>query len=115
MQELAPPPTRRDTRLALTLRKLAIEPWELVELARARSCLEASPTLHGAICRWANDSKSTRRHLPDLANAETLTELCVLAGSSLTARPLVYVASGGQPLRGGSSPIHAATLHLPSP
>ncbi|HYE63582.1 MAG TPA: GNAT family N-acetyltransferase [Phycisphaerales bacterium] len=98
MEELAPPTSRRDTRLALTLRTLALNAWELVDLTRARSALVASDTLRAAILRWANDSKSTRRHLPlDMTDLDGLAEFAALAGSSLTARPLVYVHNVPRP------------------
>jgi len=94
MQEVTPRPTRRDTRLALTLRQLSLAPWELIELTRARSCLIASPSLRAAIRTWALNSKSTRRHLQGTpTDLDALTPFAVLAASSLTARPLVYVAS----------------------
>jgi GNAT superfamily N-acetyltransferase len=98
MQEVTPRPTRRDTRLALTLRQLSLAPWELIELTRARSCLIASPSLRAAIRTWALDSKSTRRHLPDNpTDLDALTPFAILAASSLTARPLVYVADVARP------------------
>ncbi len=89
MREVQPPASRRDRALARTLAMLGLEPWELVELSRTRSCLTASPTLRAAVAAWAADSRATRRHDP--ANPDTLTQLCILGASSLTARPFAYV------------------------
>jgi GNAT superfamily N-acetyltransferase len=89
MSEVQLPPSRRDRALSRTLASLRLEPWELVELSRARSCLTASPTLRAAVAAWAADSRATRRHDP--SDPDTLTQLCILSASSLTARPLAYV------------------------
>ena len=89
MREIEPPASRRDRALARTLGALGLEPWELVEVSRARSCLTASPRLRAAIAAWGADSRATRRH--DAEDPEVLIELCVLGASSLTARPLAYV------------------------
>jgi hypothetical protein len=90
MREVECPISRRDRALARVLAGLSLEAWELVELSRARSCLAASPALCAAVASWAADSRATRRHDP--SDPDTLAQLCALAASSLTARPLVYVS-----------------------
>lgn len=88
MRRLDPPRTRRDLRLERTLRDLGVAPTSLLATTTSRRLLARRPELARAVLAWAQDNKSTRRH----ADAAPPEHLAALAGSSLCARPCVFVS-----------------------
>jgi hypothetical protein len=91
MRDVPLPPTRRERMFARALERLGLEPWELADVGRAASVVRASESFRAAITTWANYSRATRRQLPADGDPVAITNLAILAGASLTARPVVYV------------------------
>ncbi len=93
MRETPVPPSRRELVLSSVLRRLGLEAWELADVDRATSAVRASDELCAALMKWAAYSRATRRHLIGIErHDDSFATLAVLAGASLTARPLVYVS-----------------------
>jgi hypothetical protein len=93
MREAPMPTSRRELVLSNVLRRLGLEAWELADVDRAASAVRASDELCTALMKWAAYSRATRRHLIGIEReSESFAALAVLAGASLTARPLVYVS-----------------------
>jgi hypothetical protein len=76
--------------------------------------MQGSPKLRKAVWVWANGCKSTRKHLPaSIEDLDRLAQIAVLAASSLTAQPIVYVADTSTRSKmqdGKVQDTHAATL-----
>jgi GNAT superfamily N-acetyltransferase len=93
MREVERPRTGRETRLRVSLRRLAIEPWELMDVDRAASVVRGSPKLCERLATWASYSSATRPLLAARGQEEieVLGALAVIAAASLEAGPVVYV------------------------
>lgn len=78
----------RDDRLRSALTSLGVTPFTLLRLAAIPGLLARSRDVHGALLRWANDSRATRalRSTPD----DSLPAIASLAARRLVCPPRVY-------------------------
>lgn len=84
------PPSPRDVQLAAFLASRRIKPWRLVDLPAATRAVRdgaVADALTGWHLRQRGTARRRRREL-------TLPEIAMLAGSHLTARPIVYTHGG---------------------
>lgn len=78
------PPTRRDVLLAQALTRLNLQPWELMDSARATELIKEGGALRQAALAWVNGSRHSR------GSAHLVREL-MFAASRLTAPAPVFV------------------------